>query len=154
MLTSSGRLDEPGQRERLLGSVAHEFFHAWNAERIRPRSLEPFDFTDANILGDLWLAEGFTNYYGKLVTIRAGLRSLSGMLQELGTTLDTGIASPGRQLNSAVEIGRLAPFTDAGTAIDRTNFDNTYISYYTWGEAIALGLDLTLRVRTHGPGAP
>ena len=48
----------------LLGTVSHEFFHAWNVERIRPRSLEPFDFTDANMSGELWLAEGFTNYYG------------------------------------------------------------------------------------------
>ena len=28
-------------------------------------SLEPFDFEDANISGELWLAEGFTNYYGR-----------------------------------------------------------------------------------------
>src|SRR4029453_8203831 len=33
---------------------------------------------------------------------------------------------------------------------DRTNFDNTFISYYTWGESIALGLDLTLRQRSDG----
>ena len=38
--------------------VAHEFFHGWNVERIRPRSLEPFDFERANMSGELWLAEG------------------------------------------------------------------------------------------------
>ena len=27
----------------LIDSVAHEFFHSWNVERIRPRSLEPFN---------------------------------------------------------------------------------------------------------------
>ena len=31
-----------------------------------------------------------------------------------------------------------------------TNFDNTFVSYYTWGSAIGLGLDLTLRARTDG----
>ena len=31
-------------RGGLLDTVAHEFFHCWNVERIRPRSLEPFDF--------------------------------------------------------------------------------------------------------------
>src|SRR4030095_11987962 len=35
-------------------------------------------------------------------------------------------------------------------SVDRTSFDNTYISYYTWGAAIALGLDLTLRDRSNG----
>jgi predicted metalloprotease with PDZ domain len=43
-----------------------------------------------------------------------------------------------------------APFSDAATSIDRTNFDNTFISYYTWGEAIGLGLDLSLRERSNG----
>ena len=150
VLTSSGRLDTPGQSERMLGAVAHEFFHVWNVERIRPQSLEPFDFTDANLSPALWLAEGFTNYYGKLVMKRAGLTTLGRTLESFGATLDVVIASPGRQLNSAIGMSRLAPFTDAATAIDPTNFGNTFVSYYTWGEAIGLGLDLTLRSRTGG----
>ena len=149
VLTSSGRLDTPGQSERMLGAVAHEFFHVWNVERIRPQSLEPFDFTDANLSPALWLAEGFTNYYGKLVMMRSGLTTLGRTLDSFGATLDVVIASPGRRLNSAVDMSRLAPFTDAATAIDPTNFGNTFVSYYTWGEAIGLGLDLTLRARTN-----
>jgi predicted metalloprotease with PDZ domain len=47
-------------------------------------------------------------------------------------------------------MSRMAPFVDAAAAIDRTNFDNTYISYYTWGAAIGLGLDLALRDRSNG----
>ena len=53
--------------------MSHEFIHGWNVERIRPRSLEPFNFDDANMSGELWLAEGFTSYYGPLVLLRAGL---------------------------------------------------------------------------------
>ena len=34
-----------------IGTVSHEFFHAWNVERIRPQSLEPFDFEEANMSG-------------------------------------------------------------------------------------------------------
>ena len=55
-----------------LSLVSHEFFHSWNVERIRPRSLEPFSFEDANMSGELWLAEGFTSYYGPLILARAG----------------------------------------------------------------------------------
>ena len=47
-------------------------------ERIRPRSLEPFDFEDANMSGELWLAEGFTSYYESLLMHRAGLASAGG----------------------------------------------------------------------------
>ena len=36
-------------------------------------------------------------------------------------------------------MSRLAPFTDAATAIDRTNWGNFFISYYTWGEVLGAG---------------
>ena len=148
VLTSTGRLDQPGRRTALLGAVAHEFFHVWNVERIRPASLEPFDFTAPRISGELWFAEGFTNYYAQIVLQRSDLANLDMTLSRFASTLDTVIHSPGRQLRSAVEMSQLAPLVDGATAVDRTNWDNTFISYYTWGEAIGLGLDLTLRVRT------
>ena len=137
-------------RTWLLGSVSHEFFHAWNVERIRPRSLEPFDFTRANVSGALWLGEGFTNYYGALVLQRAGLATLGATLDRFTRVIDTVARGPGRRFRSVVEMSRMAPFTDAATAIDPTNFGNTFISYYTWGEAVGLGLDLTLRSRSGG----
>jgi predicted metalloprotease with PDZ domain len=52
-------------------------------------------------------------------------------------------------VRTAEEMSQMAPFVDAAAAIDRTDFDNTFISYYTWGEAIALGLDLSLRERSN-----
>ncbi len=76
VLSSSGAVR--ARHGRLLGSVSHEFFHVWNVERIRPRSLEPFDFEDVNPSGELWLAEGFTNYYGALILQRVGLADPPG----------------------------------------------------------------------------
>src|SRR5262249_38719837 len=67
----------------LIGAVAHEFFHGWNVERIRPKGLEPFDFDRANFSGELWLAEGFTQYYGPLAMQRAGLMDLQATAQTL-----------------------------------------------------------------------
>ena len=148
ILTSSRAIRD--SRLDLLDTVAHEFFHAWNVERIRPASLEPFDFEEANMSGELWFGEGFTNYYGPLVMRRAGLYSDADFAREMGTAIDTVLTSPGRQFRSPVEMSRLAPFRDAAVSIDPTNFDNTFISYYTWGEAIALGLDLMLRDRSDG----
>jgi predicted metalloprotease with PDZ domain len=137
-------------RASLLSTIAHEFFHSWNVERIRPKSLEPFNFDDANMSGELWLAEGFTNYYGPLSLQRAGLTRLPEYLDTLAYAINTVTFSPGRQVHTAEEMSQMAPFVDAATAIDRTDFDNTFISYYTWGESIALGLDLTLRERSGG----
>ena len=150
VLTADARLDRVLERTRLLGSAAHEFVHAWNVERIRPRSLEPFDFTAANVSGELWLAEGLTNYYGALILQRAGIVGLAATLDRFQRVIGAVTNGPGRQLRSVVEMSRMAPFTDAATAIDPTNFDNTFISYYVWGEAVGLGLDLSLRERTGG----
>jgi predicted metalloprotease with PDZ domain len=137
-------------RFNLIDTISHEFFHSWNVERIRPRALEPFNFEDANMSGELWLAEGFTSYYGPLVMLRAGLSEVGDFTGEMASVINGVMSSPGRRLRSAEDMSRLAPFVDAAAAIDRTDFDNTYISYYTWGAAIGLGLDLTLRDRSNG----
>ena len=143
------------QHRFLLGSVSHEFFHVWNVERIRPRSLEPFDFEDVNPSSELWLAEGFTNYYGALTLQRAGLAALSDTLGRFVSAIDTVRLGPGRRFRTAVDMSRLAPFTDAASATDRTNWGNVFISYYTWGETLGLGLDLLLRARSaDDEGAP
>ena len=47
-------------------------------------------------------------------------------------------------------MSRLAPFVDAAVSIDRTAWPNLFISYYTYGQAIGLGLDLSLRDRSNG----
>src|SRR4030095_4242467 len=137
-------------RAELLDSISHEVFHGWDVERIRPRSLEPFNLDDVNMSGELWLAEGFTNYYGPLVLQRAGLAKLPQFLDDIGRAINTVLVSPGRRIRTAEEMSQFAPFVDAATAIDRTAFENTFISYYTWGSAIGLGLDLTLRDGTDG----
>lgn len=145
-LTSSGALG--GGSLGLLGAVSHEFFHAWNVERIRPASLEPFDFTEANMSSELWLAEGFTNYYGPLVIERAGIVPAAQYARGLSGAVNTLTTSPARQFAGAVGMSQQAPFVDAAVSIDPNNRTNTFISYYTYGEALGLALDLTLRART------
>jgi predicted metalloprotease with PDZ domain len=133
-----------------LGTASHEFFHCWNVERIRPQGLEPFNFEEANLTDSLWVAEGFTQYYGTLIMGRAGLSTVNGTVGNLANAANTVINSSGRQFRSPVEMSHHAPFTDAARAVDPTNFGITFISYYTYGAAVALGLDLTLRDRTDG----
>jgi predicted metalloprotease with PDZ domain len=143
-------LRAPGMALDVLDTVSHEFFHAWNVERIRPKALEPFDFEEANISGELWLAEGFTQYYGTLIMARAGLARREQAVAELATAANTVINGPGRQFRSPVAMSQMAPFTDAARSVDRTNFATTFISYYTYGSAVALALDLSLRERSNG----
>jgi predicted metalloprotease with PDZ domain len=149
VVASAVSFRDPQNVRRALNTVSHEFFHCWNVERIRPKSLEPFNFEEANISGELWLAEGFTQYYGPLVMARAGLMPGETGAGLVGNALAI-INAPGRQFHSAVEMSQMAPFTDAAVAIDETNFSNTFISYYTYGAALATALDLSLRDRSDG----
>ena len=135
-------------RARLDDTIAHEFFHCWNVERIRPKGLEPFDFDRANVTDSLWLAEGFTQYYGSLTLQRAGLADVASTARTLTRLVDAVVNDPGRSVRSAADMSRMAPFIDGGRASDRTNWSNTVISYYTFGGAIAAALDLSLRDRT------
>jgi predicted metalloprotease with PDZ domain len=146
--TSSAALADGAHR--IAGTASHEFFHSWNVERIRPASLEPFDFSRPNMSGELWLAEGFTSYYGVLTLVRAGLISQDQGAAQLATFAAGVMGAPGATFRSAVDMSRLAPYVDAAEAVDPTNWENTFVSYYTYGAAVALGLDLTLRERSGG----
>jgi predicted metalloprotease with PDZ domain len=148
VLTSSGSLRT--RRLALLNTVAHEFFHVWNVERIRPASLEPFDFERAHLSGELWLAEGFTSYYAALTLRRAGLTGLEELLPQLHGFIGSMLHHPARRLRSAEEMSHMAAFTDGAQPTDRTNWTSTVISYYSFGGAIALALDLSLRERSRG----
>lgn len=130
-----------------IGTVAHEFFHCWNVERIRPKDLEPFDFSRANMSGELWFAEGFTSYYDDLSLVRSGILTHENYVQGLIGTFNYVWTSPGREFFNPIEMSYQAPFVDAAKSVDETNRENTFISYYSYGSMLGLALDLSLRER-------
>jgi len=144
VLTSTRTLANGGMT-RNIGTVSHEFFHAWNVERIRPKSLEPFSFEEANMSGELWFAEGFTSYYTNLILTRAGLMTPERYISGLNGTFNYVWNSPGRSFFNPIEMSYQAPFVDAATSVDPVNRGNTFISYYSYGSALGLALDLALR---------
>ena len=139
---------EEALSETSIGTVAHEFFHAWNVERIRPASLEPFDFEETNMSGELWFAEGFTSYYTGLTLVRAGISTESEFVEGLAQSINRVFNSPGIQFFNPIEFSYKAPFVDAATSIDPNNYTNTFVSYYTYGSVLGLALDLSLRTRS------
>ena len=129
-----------------IGTLSHEFFHAWLVERLRPSELEPFDFTRANPTPSLWFVEGFTSYYGPLTIARAGVWDVDEYLANLSGALNYTLLRPGRRYGGPMEMSLRAPFVDAATAIDPRQ-DHIFTSYYLYGAVIAAGLDLALRQR-------
>jgi len=143
ILTNTRSLDEGDFSQ--IGTLSHEFFHAWNVERIRPKALEPFDFTSSNMTTNLWFAEGFTSYYDKLMIRRAQESTVSEYLNVVSSIVNQVDQVPGRLFFTPEGASMLATFTDAGTSIDKTNFSNIFYSYYSYGKAMALALDLSIR---------
>ena len=138
-------LKTPTGRRQAMGTISHEFFHGWNVERIRPVGLEPFDFRGANVTCCLWLAEGFTQYYGPLLLTRSGFSTTAPT-----SAANAVVNASGRSVRSAVQMSEYAPFSDAATSIDADDSSRTFLSYYTYGAGIALALDLSIRERTGG----
>lgn len=132
--------------DRMLDVFAHEFFHCWNVKRIRPKTLEPFNFEKSDMSYELWFAEGFTQYYGGLLVERSGVGVDTDYVKRtIGGLINTKMNTPGARLYSPIEASEMAVFTDAGVSVDKTNYPNIFTSYYPYGGAIALALDLELR---------
>ncbi|CAM4196003.1 M61 family metallopeptidase [Gillisia hiemivivida] len=144
ILTDTEGLADGGMKGN-IGTVSHEFFHSWNVERIRPYDLEAFDFSEANMSGSLWFAEGFTSYYTNLILHRANILTAEEYIKSLNGTFNYVWNSPARAYFNPIEMSYQAPFVDAATSVDPVNRENTFISYYSYGSVLGLALDLSLR---------
>ena len=138
-----------GNEMELLSTYSHEYFHSWNVKRIRPKSLEPFNFTHANMSSELWFAEGFTQYYGEMLLVRAGFHSPQEYTRVIAGLVNQVLNTPGASKYPATQMSRYSVFADAGVSIDPNNNNNIFTSYYYYGGAIALALDLRLRGEYH-----
>jgi predicted metalloprotease with PDZ domain len=134
-----------GLETRLLSTYSHEYFHSWNVKRIRPKSLEPFNFEHANMSSELWFAEGFTQYYGEMLLVRSGFQTVDDYTHTIAGLVNQILNTPGAAKYPATQMSRYSVFADAGVSIDPNNQANMFTSYYTYGGAIALALDLRLR---------
>ena len=147
VITSSQSISDRERRISRLGTFSHEFFHSWSMERLRSKAIEPFNFEGEDMSDELWLGEGFTNYYGPLIIRRGGLYTDDQYASQIGDAIVATVNSPARMHGSPVDMSRAAIFFDGGAYLDPTNRQNTFLSYYIWGSVIAAGLDLTLRER-------
>ena len=130
-----------------LSLVAHEYFHLWNVKRLRPIALGPFNYDEENYTTNLWIAEGFTSYYDKLILHRAGFYSPDKYLEKLAGSITNLENQPGNRVQSVSESS-----FDAWIKAYRPNENsrNTTISYYDKGSMIALIMDLEILNATQG----
>ena len=138
-------LDGAG-RMGMLSFLVHEYFHHYNAKRIRPIELGPFDYDRGSRTNMLWVAEGITAYYDELLLRRAGLTSEEDLLKAYRSSLSSYENRPGHLFQSVTQ----ASFdTWADGPFGRTGDDvNKTISYYDKGPVLGLLLDFKIRHET------
>ena len=144
-LPTIGHAKAPEGYQTFLGLVSHEYFHAWNVKRIKPAAFVPYDLQRENHSRLLWIFEGFTSYYDDLLLFRSGVISQADYLKALSKQITTVMNGPGRHKQSVAESS-----FDAWTRYYKQdeNAPNAIVSYYAKGALVALGLDLTIRMRS------
>jgi predicted metalloprotease with PDZ domain len=129
--------------DNLIGTAAHEFFHLWNVKRLRPAEMWPYDYSRENETPLLWVSEGFTNYYGNVALLRAGLHTREQFLQAAAQAI-TGVES--NEARHYISPANASTSTWLG-------YDTPVafgISYYTQGQNLGALLDLSILHDTAG----
>jgi predicted metalloprotease with PDZ domain len=136
----------PASYQSWLNFVSHEYFHAFNAKRLRPVELGPFDYEKEPRTTGLWVAEGITSYYDALLTTRAGLAEPKDFLARRSGNIDRLQKSPGR-LKQTLEQASLDVWTSSFSGLGG---DSQTVSYYVKGPVVAFLLDAKVRQETRG----
>ena len=121
---------------------AHEFFHAWNVKQIRPILLGPFDYTKPQRTGNLWFAEGVTDYYAKVLTYRSGVHDAAWLLDQLSDQVNT-YQSGRTRLTATVEESSRQAWENGG-------FNLGDLDYYNKGLLSGAIFDAAIRSATGG----
>lgn len=138
-------LANPGSYRGFLGLVAHEYFHTWNVKQIRPAGISPYEWSRENYTRELWVSEGTTSYYGRLLLVRAGYIPPQDVIDQLPREIEGERMRPGNRIQSVNESS-----FDAWVKYWKGG-ENTYNAesdYYDRGSDASLILDLEIRQRS------
>lgn len=122
--------------------AAHEFFHTWNVKNIRPKLLGPFDYTREQRTGNLWFAEGVTDYYANINAYRSGLRDAKWLYGTLGGEV-SALQRGKTRLKITLEDACKQTWESGGFGFDD-------LDYYNKGLIAGFVFDAAIRGTTNG----
>jgi predicted metalloprotease with PDZ domain len=133
---------KPGRPTSGDSVIAHEFFHAWNVKRLRPRALGPFDYTGPNRSTALWFCEGVTSYYAWIAMVRTRLVEPADYWRHIARRYS---ALRGRSVRRQISVA-----DSSWTVWDGRYWGATdRIDYYLKGECLGFLLDIEIRRATN-----
>ena len=130
-----------------LSLCSHEYFHAWNVCRIKPKAFVPYQLDQESYTSQLWAYEGITSYYDDFSLYRAGIIPFEDYLKLLAKTATRVHRGKGQKKQSVTQSSF---FTWNKFYKQGPDAVNNIVSYYTKGSLIALWLDLTIRHHSAG----
>ncbi|OKY25162.1 M61 family metallopeptidase [Thalassotalea sp. PP2-459] len=146
-------LPNPQQKDELsddyktfLSLCSHEYFHAWNVCRIKPKAFVPYQLDQESYTEQLWAYEGITSYYDDFSLYRAGIISFDDYLTVLSKAITRVNRGNGQFKQSVTESSF---YTWTKFYKQGPDAVNNIVSYYTKGAIIALWLDLTIREKSN-----
>ena len=139
---------DPDVHETQMDLLAHEFTHSWNGKYRRPAGLVAQDY-QTPLKGDLlWVYEGLTQYYGVMLSARAGFWTPQRLREYLAATAAYLNDRPGRTWrdlqDTAIAAQILYSSPTAGSSWRRS------VDYYDEGTLIWLEADTIIRKETNG----
>ena len=133
--------------QAFLSLCSHEYFHAWNVCRIKPKAFIPYQLDQESYTEQLWAYEGITSYYDDFSLFRAGLITFEAYLTILSKAATRVYRGKGELKQSVTQSSfyTWTKFYQQGP-----DAVNNIVSYYVKGSLIALWLDLTIREKSAG----
>lgn len=133
--------------QAFLSLCSHEYFHAWNICRIKPKAFIPYQLNKESYTEQLWAYEGITSYYDDFSLYRAGLITFESYLAILSKAATRVYRGQGELKQSVTQSSfyTWTKFYQQGP-----DAVNNIVSYYVKGSLIALWLDLTIREKSAG----
>jgi predicted metalloprotease with PDZ domain len=128
--------------------LGHEYTHSWNGKFRRPADLWTPNFNVPMRDDLLWIYEGLTQYWGNVLTARAGMRSAEQTRDIFAHVAANFAASPGRDWRPLIDTTN-QPIVSQRRPVSWVSYERPE-DYYTEGELIWLDADTRIRQLTDG----
>lgn len=128
--------------------LPHEMFHSWNGKYRRPAGLATPDYQQPMRDELLWVYEGLTSYYGRVLAVRSGLETPEDFRDRLASTADALDQRSGRLWRSLADttVSAQLLYRAPGEGANRRRG----VDFYAEGDLIWLEADTLIRQQSGG----
>ncbi|MBW8864942.1 MAG: M61 family metallopeptidase, partial [Verrucomicrobia bacterium] len=141
-------LTDADSRKLSAELLPHEMVHSWNGKYRRPAGIATPDYHQPMRDELLWVYEGLTDYYGKVLATRSGLETNDDFQQVLAINAAMLDHRSGRQWRPLSDTTVSAQLLYGGRSegVNRRRA----VDFYPEGDLIWLEADTVIRQQTHG----